>query len=244
MKKTFTLILAAAGVAMAATEIDLTDKWEGDTADISGISGYNGQWSVALTLDLSYLTANSTNFFTITGTDADSTVTSTPTHGYGYYYDDFYEEGEYNLLFNNNLQTALGSIALNGEKYITLVMNYSYLETEVSGTSVYTNSFTLDMYRWDAQGNLIDADPIQKSTTRKGYALGTLTTITKNSQYVKDLELYYGNLTNTEETAYRLKNAIFAGNSTPGTDSTVPEPATATLSLLALAGLAARRRRK
>ncbi len=244
MKKTFTLILAAAGVAMAATEIDLTDKWEGDTANISGISGYNGQWAVALTLDLSYLTANSTNFFTITGTDADSTVISTPTHGYGYYYDDFYGKGEYNLLFKNSLITALGSIALKGEQYITLVMNYSYSSEVVSGTSVYTNSFTLDMYRWDAQGNLIDANPIHESTTKKGSALGTLTEITKNSQYVKDLELYYGNLTNTEETAYRLKDAIFAGNSTPGTDSTVPEPTTATLSLLALAGLAARRRRR
>lgn len=46
------------------------------------------------------------------------------------------------------------------------------------------------------------------------------------------------------DAAKNLAMSMMSSNSTPGTDTTVPEPATATLSLLALAGLAARRRRK
>lgn len=58
---------------------------------------------------------------------------------------------------------------------------------------------------------------------------------------IDSLQVYAESM--TADQAKGLADAILA-TSTPGTDTTVPEPATATLSLLALAGLAARRRRK
>lgn len=58
---------------------------------------------------------------------------------------------------------------------------------------------------------------------------------------IDSLQVYAESM--NEAQAKELAEAILA-TSTPGTDTTVPEPATATLSLLALAGLAARRRRK
>ena len=58
---------------------------------------------------------------------------------------------------------------------------------------------------------------------------------------IDSLQVYAESM--TADQAKGLAEAILS-TSTPGTDTTVPEPATATLSLLALAGLAARRRRK
>lgn len=60
--------------------------------------------------------------------------------------------------------------------------------------------------------------------------IGMLESVTVNSTYVKDVYLFSGVV--DKDTAFALNAAA------------IPEPATATLSLLALCGLAARRRRK
>lgn len=83
------------------------------------------------------------------------------------------------------------------------------------------------------------------STTVKSKYTGSLNSVTGyvnykfNTSYIDNLAIYDGALTNEQLAAltrYEMKNQTLM--------QSVPEPTTATLSLLALAGLAARRRRR
>ena len=66
-----------------------------------------------------------------------------------------------------------------------------------------------------------------------------LTTLSINTEYLKTDEMeVYDEIILADQRVSLAKALVFQ------TDSTVPEPTTATLSLMALAALAARRRRK
>lgn len=86
--------------------------------------------------------------------------------------------------------------------------------------------------------------PFFRENTRKGFAISNqLTLLAISPNNVKNLEFYTGNFSEEEskEQAERMANEYFGKSG--DTDSTVPEPATATLGLLALSALASRRRR-
>ena len=104
---------------------------------------------------------------------------------------------------------------IEGNKYITL----TFVETYGSGVQVWSNTTKLI-----------------NDTTLKSSGNTSLTSIYVNSGYVEALQF------ETEWKGDNIVNTNVAFNAEAM--QVIPEPATATLSLLALAGLAARRRRK
>ena len=249
MKKTLSLILLTASFAMAATEVDLTGKWSGNTADLSEVDFTNGQFSVVLTLDMSKLRGD-TYFFAVEGDDCTG-YTPTTTIGYGF---DAWNEYTKLVAYSGTLEDKndaftntknLGAYDADGQydftevAYTTMVFNYSYSYDAVN--DVHNSSYNMTMLKWDKNGNLY-VDPIYRENTRKSFGISDqLTMLTISSMNVKDIEFYTGNFSKEEsiEQANRLADELFGRT---GNDN-VPEPTTATLSLLALAGLAARRRR-
>ena len=246
MKKTFTLILAAAGVAMAATEIDLTDKWEGNTANISSVTFTDGKATFFLTLNLEqlddwttadgnvslgYLSADNTNnATTMLGTSINSqfgTIRNWRNNGIG-------------DSFQGTISTLPLPDDINGVEYAyaTLV---SYVYTYNNASKIKT-----DMYLWSKDLKKVDELTSNTSTLGSTLLIGkSYSSFTINSDYVysDQVALYNGQLS-ADQDPYEIAKSLLPAASTPGTDSTVPEPTTATLSLLALAGLAARRRRR
>ena len=256
MKKTFSLILLTASCAMAATEVDLADKWSGNTADLSGVDYSNGQFSVVLTLDMSKLRGD-TYFFTVEGNNPVNAYNPTTTIGYGF---DGWQEytklvayegtvADKNDGFTNTKN--LGAYDADGQydsknvAYTTMVFNYSYSYDAVN--DVHNSSYNITMLKWDKDGNLV-FDPIYRENTRKGFGIGNqLTMLAISSHNVKDIEFYTGNFSSEESVAEanRLADELFGRTNAGGdAEGNVPEPTTATLSLLALAALASRRRRK
>ena len=108
----------------------------------------------------------------------------------------------------------------DGDKYITLTM----VETYGSGVQIFTNS------------KEIITDGALRSSSNT-----SLNSVYVNSDYIEALQFD----TTWRSTGVVNLNADFATKAAAKlTSAAVPEPTTATLSLLALAGLAARRRRK
>ncbi len=105
----------------------------------------------------------------------------------------------------------------DGDKYITLTM----VETYGSGVQLYSNTT-----KHLNDGGL------------KGSGNTALTSVYVNSAYVAGVQFSPGW---TNEAGFMAKNAVLDA---VAQTQLLPEPATATLSLLALAGLAARRRRR
>lgn len=262
MKKTLSLLLLTAGCAMAATEVDLTGKWDGNTANLSEVDYSGGQFSVVLTLDMSKLRGD-TYFFTVEGSNPVNKYIPTTTIGYGY---DSWQDGTKLVAYEGTLEDKnegftntkpLGLYDPDGRlspqgyydtrhiAYTTMVFNYSYSYDAVN--DVHNSSYNITMLKWDKNGNLV-ADPIYRGETRKGFAIGgQLTMLAISSNNVKDIELYTGNFSAEEskEQANRMADELFGRTNAGGdTEGNVPEPTTATLSLLALAALASRRRRK
>lgn len=259
MKKTFSLLLLTAGCAMAASKVDLSDKWNGNTADLSGVDFSNGQFSVVLTLDMAKLRGD-TYFFTVEGNNPVNKYIPTTTIGYGY---DSWQDGtklvayegtleDKNKGFTNTKNLGLydpdGRLSSQGYydtrdiAYTTMVFNYSYSYDAVN--DVHNSSYNITMLKWDKNGNLV-ADPIYRANTRKGFAIGgQLTLLAISSNNVKDIEFYTTNFSQTESVAEATRKADELFGRTDKNDDKVPEPTTATLSLLALAALSARRRRK
>ena len=239
---------------MAATEVDLTGKWNGNTADLSGVDYSNGQFSVVLTLDMSKLRGD-TYFFTVEGNNPVNALIPTSTIGYGF---DSWQEYTKLVAYTGTIEDKndgftntknLGAYDADGQysytnvAYTTMVFNYSYSYDPVN--DVHTSSYNMTMLKWDKDGNLV-VDPIYRENTRKGFAIGgQLTMLAISSNNVKDIELYTGNFSAEEskEQANRMADELFGRTNSDSNDN-VPEPTTATLSLLALAALASRRRRK
>ena len=86
----------------------------------------------------------------------------------------------------------------------------------------------------DANGNEIVKEVVEGSKTRDTLSISELT----KHAAVGNIEVY-GSVLSPEEMAAAMTNLA-----NPAPTPSVPEPTTATLSLLALAGLAARRRRR
>lgn len=98
---------------------------------------------------------------------------------------------------------------------------------------------SLTLSAFDSTGTLISTDTVTSAYTGNLNSVSGYTDYKFTKSYIDNLAIYDGALT-TEQlatvTKYEMANQTVM--------QTVPEPATATLSLLALAGLAIRRRRK
>ena len=234
MKKTITLLLAAAGVAMAEVT-PLTLQWQDgyaaspkDTNYVYTDSLYN---TVTMVADLNWdalLNAGLTNgTFLFSTNDANG-----KNHGMGLYVDG----GGKHL-----------DAWVNGkDAYLAIDLKYSViddLETYTDAALVFT---TYDMQSTNSYFEALlylTADNGEtynltlEGVTANGYSDGGFDSIASfsfNDEYVDKMDVY-----NTYLMPGEQLEAIGKLN-TPA----VPEPTTTTLSLLALAGLAARRRRR
>lgn len=242
MKKTITLILAAASVVSAADPI--LDLGQGNVEQkeysLSGIS--NHQYTAAITLNLEVMaqTPGISPIFALGGAAG------------GYY-------GAEVIAFDN------GGIDYNSQRKGTLeeaftfsVYNYSWQSVEgftslkelPNWSNAKSAAFVLvgDMYsstKDEFTGYLFilnNDDSVSAYAGEKNWSFTTsVDTLKIYTNCVDSLQVYNETMDGKQAQALALS---MMENSTPGTDNTVPEPTTATLSLLALAGLAARRRRR
>lgn len=264
MKKTLALLLAFAGIASAATEIDLTDKWDGSTVNIVSETFTDGQVTLAFMIDPSILsdaTPADRRIFTLSGENTNTEVTGTSEIGLCIDQNDLISY-RYNSILNSTAHSGKVVDLINNDN-LTLSQQYEFkyasiictISTVSTGTARSVITAYLSLH--DANGDIIldsNGQQVILNTSTKG---GTQTTNFTNpsdpysifsidSSIVNQdsVELYNG-LIIGEALGQTVTDMVKANlSSTPGTDTTVPEPATATLSLLALAGLAARRRRK
>lgn len=223
MKKTITLLLAAAGIAAGATTpVEL--EWDSTNAAALDANTFaNDEISVVFTMDLKKLSSVGGDIFTISGT----VTTYTTTYGLTHTYESDWMMGDYNELWAIEKGSASGALC-----YDLAVKNPSFAEV------VYTygaGTFVAYMNFYNKNGALVNAKEYTWSGDFKDF-----TSVSMISSSVEKMDVY-----NTVIQKDDVQSAIdyYYNPTTPG-DGNVPEPTTATLSLLALAGLAARRRRK
>ena len=257
MKKTLITLLALAGVA-AAVDTTLTDavytSTDGAaiTTATTGDKAISGDFALTMTLNADALKAIMGNT---------STGTTRPT----YFYVDVTLNGAYITLANalNNTgfvgmaQGNLNSYALDGtgdpSRFpLTGDNPDDALETNNFASSSVTGNLTSKLDSLTSAAITFSHDDktssslyvtlnfsdgstseIYGTTTSLKWSsgIGTLESININDDYVEDTYLFRGTV--AKDNAFALNAAAL-----------VPEPTTATLSLLALAGLAARRRRR
>lgn len=240
MKKTIVLLLAAAGMAMGA---DLTiDNKENNAESSYDFISTTIEATVAINLNLKNLLDLEATIFTLEGP---------------------------HTLGQRTIQVGLGiDISDTSGPYMDAVtangVNYRYLDMDLSKTLIDQAAhgivvFTLNqdpvsgkvalselLFLYDKDGQMLTEDPYEGTsidTYSASYASFTKFNINKGLFYEAQV---YNSVLDDESNLADEMIASYLGSSTPGgSDSpTIPEPTTATLSLLALVGLAARRRRR
>lgn len=221
MKKTFTLLMAAAGMAVAApTPVEL--ERDVNVLTLPNSLFANDAISVVFTVDFQNIEAS--NIIEIEG--ADTRYSSGDTL-FGLNYDDYYNE-----------ITAL----INGQ-FGQNQLGYNSIDGKSSANVVYTYQKTADAYQltllliWGSPDGKLMPDVYMTSSGKSG-GIVDFTTLTLSDKVGK-VDVY--NVALGKDEAYDAVEHLLNPNQ-PSSPS-VPEPTTATLSLLALAGLAARRRR-
>ncbi len=233
MKKTLTIFLSLVGITMAEAGIvqelfTLTEASETKALYIPGEDSdvVDNSWTIVLSLNPTELAQipgpNHCEIFDLSFEDGKST-------GVGY----FPADGNYPAQF----VATLGSGYVN---YLTKGLPDDFSWDNVSGagltfvTSPGGKNVAVSIYQYIS---LKDGSVIENWYTGKDLGTtypATLGSVTITSEAVQSATCYYGSATEAEAGDLAKKAATDA----------VPEPTTATLSLLALAGLAARRRRK
>lgn len=239
MKKTLALLLAFAGIASAATEIDLTGKWDGNTAAISGETFTDGKASFVVSLDIDKLASWTPEEGKVPLAYLGATNTYQQDIKLGLSIDT-YNSGIICPWKNRNEQDTYKGVTATLP--IPDKFTYSYATLLFTVYTDGNNSLgTGYLYLFDDKLEVVDY------TMSENCNLGTTiltgipySSFTIDSDYViaDSVAVYNGHFSTEDEMKAALKSVL------PAADTTVPEPATATLSLLALAGLAARRRRK
>ena len=243
MKKTLTLLFAAASMAMAAEPVLTLSNIEGSGMlnyefsglEASGKTPINNNTTVAITLNVSAMTVGGVELFSLQGLS--SYGVDGQSEGQGY------KQG---AQWTSKLKLVAGATKSLGDLRQNNLTGIS--DADINWTSVTAASFvfvtnenaTNDIY----EGYLFLLDSNGEVTTytsedipaQRGYNAGEFTSININADYVTSAQVFATNL--SEADALILGKAML-----PEVDSNIPEPTTATLSLLALAGLAARRRR-
>ena len=126
----------------------------------------------------------------------------------------------------NSLSTTFSESVLDDVSQVGIAMTYDRKDTPTTGAS---KGIQFIVYTLGNNGELSDACIHNVDNVR--YVSATINGAAINTDFFDSVDVYIGDWT-TEGVKGHLKTML------------VPEPATATLSLLALAGLCARRRRK
>lgn len=221
MKKTLTLLLAAGGIAMGATEIPVEWGYGSGYFPDGAPSNASAPFSVLLQLDLSEMDALSPY-----GAPLFSWSTSDSSYSDSIYIDIF--DGTLSVGLNGTIESGL-SLPLEfysaASGYEQSLLGYTFSEEGV---------VTLSLINVLTDGTLTEMEQWSTTVTIPAGTELTLGSFYYHQASTTPHQLYSGALSETE-----MKNAL-----TAIVMPNVPEPTTATLSLLALAGLAARRRRK
>lgn len=228
MKKTLTIFLSLVGITMAEASIvqelfTLTEAAETKSLYIPGEDSdvVDNSWTFVLALDPTALAqlsgGNLREIFDLSFEEGKST-------GVGYY-----PTGPAQFVVTKGTGNVSG---------LTSGLDFSWDNVSGAGLTFVTSqgakNVAVSIYQYIA---LNDGSVIENWYTGKNLGTtypATLGSVTITSEAVQSATCYYGSATEAEAGDLAKKAATNA----------VPEPTTATLSLLALAGLAARRRRK
>lgn len=252
MKKTLSLIFTFAGVAMAGTPIELGTPTTQDEYAVYTLPedfGTGNNSTVGITLNVDALRnrfaidgmndascdyCDFVSFFTLQGSDpTDPGVSISQGLGVNAWRKKIVLTGFKTSYVDITNQSSYKASDLLGISNLTLPWNTMdrlsmvLVSTENSPKDVLTCyiSFT------DQSGKVTTYSGEYTSAPRDPWPF---TTLNINTDYVKEFEVYNDSM--SAEDAAKLSVTLITGES-------APEPTTATLSLLALAGLAARRRR-
>lgn len=254
MKKTIVLLLAAAGMAMGGTEKPLELNWKadnsadlktdanGNTINYSQYSWASNTITVAMTLNWSALMEDKKDGAHVLFEISDD---SEKNHGLCVY---FGNKGNYIDAWTSGQDDETFSLTLDN-KWKNSAKAAIVYTSHVPNESTSTTTYSTYLYLWDENEQvtlltLVDNNVIENGEVEDythNVCLSQLSSISYNSDYVTNIDVYADIIGKNE--SLNLAERVTTTPSTPGTDSTIPEPTTATLSLLALAGLAARRRR-
>ena len=249
MKKTLIALLALTGVAVAAEQ----PIWDSTVTSTQNTYTFNttlDSFSIAVTLDVAILQSESGSNFNGSAKIINLTGTWEPSGASGTL--------DINVNGSSSAKTStlyVGSTAPSG----SYASNYSL--TGISGTNIFTSS--TDWSSIDAASLVLvkdgsgNNDAVYTYLTLKGtdgnltvYSGGnTGIAFTHNSVYNTNIDVATVSFENSFATHAQVYSAALDADAAKAVgqslvSTSVPEPATATLSLLALAGLAARRRRK
>lgn len=248
MKKTLIALMALAGIASAETYTPLTET-EGWSAAAGRDRGYWTQDATAGTLTLTnsnwgQATATYTFEEALSGTWEFTTQVYRTSGNAAFAF----------TLVGNNYAVSIGTLEYtSGTAYYGTTDNvtakhYSFKEVwdnggaKVDGTEFVAGAFNTNHTATISGFTTLDADNnVMLTLNVTGTAPG-LTPGTTTINLGKDFEL--SKIAISGDGPNNHANIWTVSNMSVTTTETVPEPATATLSLLALAGLAARRRRK
>lgn len=246
MKKTIALLLATATAAFAATKVDL--EWNNNTAGLTG-AGLSTSTGVTVAYTLNFANIQSEHFFYFLDEIGYGAGMGSDFWG-GTYVGAWGVHPEYGGAYDFNiLDKGIDGLLTSGAAYMSIVYSMQYAD------GLY--QVREDLYMWDSVGELIGYDFDAGSPSSSQLTFGNFKEININSNYISSngVDVYSGTMSEEERRAAALAVLrLNSGDDSTGeggdnagggsTDTTVPEPATATLSLLALAALAARRRRK
>lgn len=236
MKKTLlTVLFSTACIAVGVEPVNL--EWDANKASLSSEQFDNNAISIVFTLDFAKLTTSGGDIFKLFGHNGSFDTWNGMNHQYTSEYNPW---GGGETIYSELVGINNGNINY-GHLYYNLEGNsaatsadfaYTYSHTEAEG------NLNITMYVYDNTGTQIDTKNFSTNIT-KSY-LTNFTLLELVSSAIDKAEVYNKALQGNE---IELAFQHLKGGEAPDSP-TVPEPATATLSLLALAGLAARRRRK
>ena len=230
MKKTLIALMALAGVASAAiNQSDMNYYID----EVIAQSGYTAGDAFSLTLNVvSPYTAAYGNFISLT--DGYYVFSNADKH-YA-----FTNSGDgANIVWLDNTPGVTDAVAASK----TVTMNMTFADnTENSNV----NNFWFAYKGFDTDGNATkNNDGYSLDTIKLEYADNTTTISIANAGVITNVLKIEGYTLKATDIDVRNATTFSSGTLTVnGTNYNIPEPATATLSLLALCGLAARRRRK
>ena len=246
MKKTLITLLALAGVAAAD---ELTPVWSMEDIDVSGNTNYpitltdttiSSATGYTAVITLNWTVVANAPLFWLGTDDGTAYGNSTATFGYK---GDSYHASLFNTSGSNGKATDNAGIA----GITTTLQDYSKADDDNvitennKGTSLKNKTLTYFLTSENGTSalyGLTNNNEVVQIATQTGMKVGNVTALhvghwntgDNRSDGTMSIDLYDGVM--EKSTMQSIAGAV------------IPEPTTATLSLLALAGLAARRRRK
>ncbi len=244
MKKTIIALLALAGVAAAGTAPTVYDAYilqkDKTNTKITSLTGTRGQiwfnedaatlssWMIEFSLDK--VTTKSNTLF---ATDFGTAGQNNERYGLGVY--TWYDYSGVTIGKNNNHYTGTANLLFptneSGDKELPMTLRLAY---DAVGDTAYL---------YCVESNAITSVKTETDYTLKGSTVGGASDVTGVASFWTDGGVNNFSISTVTDMSSLAGNSVAFADYVKTTEY-IPEPATATLSLLALAGLAARRRRR